>query len=194
MTGEAVTSEVLLIRTCGRDDGAFATLYTRCFGRVFESVRRVLRDRAQSEEVAQEVMLELWQNASKFDSGRAQVSTWLEVIARRRAIDRVRASQSSRTRDLRIGIRDWKEHDDDIALAVETRLRLEAALRALRTIPVLQRRAIELFYLREYSRAEVARSLNVPLSTANWRIREGLNQLRALLAAESGTDSDGTAD
>lgn len=194
MTTEAVTSEVLLARSCGGDEDAFATLYTRCFGRVFESARSVLRDRAQSEEVAQEVMLEVWQNASKFDSGRAQVSTWLEVIARRRAIDRVRASQSSRIRDLKTGIRDWQEHGDDIAFAVETRLRLETALRALRDIPVLQRKAIELYYLREYSRAEVARSLNVPLSTANWRIREGLNQLRALLAAEDVTDSDGAAD
>ena len=189
MTGDAVTSDVLLSRSCGGDDDAFTVLYARCFGRVFESVRSVLRDPAQSEEVAQEVMLELWQNGAKYDVRRAQVTTWLGIIARRRAIDRVRAAESSRTRDLRIGIRDWQEHVDDVALAVETRLRLDAALRALRDIPVPQRKAIELCYLGEFSRAEVAHALNVPLSTANWHIREGLSRLRALLA-----DHDGVAD
>ncbi|MEA9984892.1 sigma-70 family RNA polymerase sigma factor [Subtercola sp. RTI3] len=184
MTSEVETSDVLLARSCGGDNDAFAALYERCFGRVFESVRSVLRDPAQSEEVAQEVMLEAWQNGAKFDAGQAQVSTWLGVIARRRAIDRVRASQASRTRDLRIGIRDWQEHIDDVALSVETRLRAEGVLLALRDIPVLQRRAIELCYFDDYSRVEVARALNVPLSTANWRIREGLTRLRALLAPD----------
>ncbi|RFA20062.1 sigma-70 family RNA polymerase sigma factor [Subtercola boreus] len=184
MTGEAVTPDVLLRRSSEGDDAAFAALYARCFGRVFESVRSVLRDRAESEEVAQEVMLEVWQNGAKYDFRRAQVSTWLGVIARRRAIDRVRATQSSRNRDFRIGIRDWYEQVDDVALSVETRLRLDGALRALHDIPVPQRRAIELYYFNEYSRSEVARALNVPLSTSNWRINEGLTRLRALLCAD----------
>jgi RNA polymerase sigma-70 factor (ECF subfamily) len=182
MTTLSMTSEELLTRSCEGDDNAFAALYARSFGRIFHSVRSVLRDAAQSEEVAQEVMLEVWQNCTTFDPQRAQVSTWMGIIARRRAIDRVRAAESSRTRDLRIGIRDWQDQTDDIALTVETRLRYQSALRAMRDIPAPQQRAIELCYLRGHSRAEIARALNVPLSTANWHIREGLARLRTALA------------
>ena len=184
MTGEAVTLDVSFGCNRQADSAAFTDLYRSSFSSVFESVRSVLRDPTQSEEVAQEVMLEAWQNSSTFDPHRAQVSTWLGVIARRRAIDRVRASQSSRTRDLRIGIRDWQHQVDDVALSVETRLGVDAALRALQHIPSAQRRAIELFYLREYTRTEVAHALDLPLSTTNWQIRKGLARLHELLSAD----------
>ena len=105
------------------DQDAFATLYDTIAPRVHVVVLRVLRDPAMAEEVTQEVMVELWRQAPRFETGRGTVAGWASMIAHRRAVDRVRSSQSSRNRDQR-------EHDttvaaarhDDVAEQVEGRL------------------------------------------------------------------------
>ncbi|GGF31413.1 sigma-70 family RNA polymerase sigma factor [Subtercola lobariae] len=183
LTSAALTSEQLLFDSCHGDEAAFGALYHRMYATVFETVRSVLRDPDLSEEVAQEVLLEAWLSGSSFDAERAQVSTWLKLIAKRRAIDRVRAVQSSRVRDAKVGLREWFEPADDVMHGVETRLEFASALRALAGIPNPQRRAIELSFVHGHTRAEVAWMLGVPLSTANWHIRNGLAALRTVLEA-----------
>ncbi|MBN9172657.1 MAG: RNA polymerase subunit sigma, partial [Microbacterium sp.] len=96
----------LLLRVADGDRAAFAELYDTLSSRVFGLILRVLVDRSQSEEVLQEVFLELWQSASRFAPNRGQGRTWVLTIAHRRAVDRVRASQASTDRDVRAGFRD----------------------------------------------------------------------------------------
>ena len=97
---------VLLVQTAQGDQDAFARMYDLLSPRVFGLILRVLVDRAQSEEVLQEVFLEVWQSAGRFAPNRGQGRSWILTIAHRRAVDRVRSAQASTDRDARIGLRD----------------------------------------------------------------------------------------
>ncbi|MBN9190192.1 MAG: RNA polymerase subunit sigma, partial [Microbacterium sp.] len=111
----------LLLRVADGDRAAFAELYDTLSSRVFGLILRVLVDRSQSEEVLQEVFLELWQSASRFAPNRGQGRTWVLTIAHRRAVDRVRASQASTDRDVRAGFRDLGVAFDSVAEEVASR-------------------------------------------------------------------------
>lgn len=102
------SSEELLEQIAGGDRTAFAQLYDRLSARVFGLVKRLLRDHSQSEEVTQEIFLEIWQGASNYDHTKGGAISWILTMTHRRAVDRIRASQASRDRDTRIGIRDWE--------------------------------------------------------------------------------------
>ena len=114
----------LLLRIGDGDQRAFAELYDTLSSRVFGLILRVLVNRSQSEEVLQEVFLEIWQSATKFAPNKGQGRTWVMTIAHRRAVDRVRASQSSADRDVRAGFRDIGVAHDSVAETVELGLSL----------------------------------------------------------------------
>ncbi|MEZ5178218.1 MAG: sigma-70 family RNA polymerase sigma factor [Acidimicrobiales bacterium] len=88
----------LMARVARGDEAAFAVVYDAISPLAFGVIRRVLRDPSQSEEVVQEVMVEVWRTATRFDPDRGSVSTWVATMAHRRAVDRVRSEQSSRRR------------------------------------------------------------------------------------------------
>lgn len=181
--GSADPADDALARTASGDRTAFAELYDLLSGRVFGLILRVLVDRAQSEEVLQDVFLEAWQSAGTFDPDRGRARTWLLTIAHRRAVDRVRASQSARRRDLAAGVRELAESrpgvDEEVALMIDgTR-----AVRGLDALPEPQRRAIVLAYFGGYSQSEISALLGVPLGTIKTRIRDGLTRLRKELEA-----------
>ena len=129
-----------LVQAVGRGDtDAFETLYERVSASVFGLIRRVLRDPAQSEEVAQEVMVEVWRTATRFDSDRGSATTWIHTMAHRRAVDRVRSAQAAHDRDEKVFRRDQVRAHDEVAETVETRLEHEQVRRCLARLSDLQR-------------------------------------------------------
>nr|WP_229727747.1 ECF RNA polymerase sigma factor SigK [Mycetocola zhadangensis] len=157
---------------------AFSELYDLLAPRVFGLIQRILVDRAQAEEVAQEVFLEVWQTATRFAPNKGGARGWILTMAHRRAVDRVRASQAGRDRDVRIGIRDRKVEYDSVSEDVELKLESERVDRALRTLSDIQRQAISLAYHGGLSQSEVAERLGIPLGTVKTRIRDGMIKLR----------------
>ena len=174
----AFRQQQLLERVAQGDKQAFAALYDEVSPRVFGLVKRLLRDHSQSEEVTQEIFLEIWQSAPRFDPNKGGASTWILTMAHRRAVDRVRASQSSRDRDLKIGIRDLDAAIDHVSESVEVRFEHERVEKAMARLTELQRQAISLSYYGGLSNSEVAEKLSVPIGTIKTRIRDGMIRLR----------------
>ena len=168
----------LLQRVADGDETAFGGLYDALSARVFGVILRVLVDRAQSEEVLQEVFLEVWQSASRFAPNRGQGRSWVLTIAHRRAVDRVRSSQASTDRDVRAGFRDLDVPHDGVADQVELRIEGERVAAALSALPDAQREALTLAYYGGYSQSEIAVLVGAPLGTIKTRMRDGLSRLR----------------
>lgn len=176
--GAAISKEVLLTRIAGGDRMAFSSLYDEFAPRVLGLIRRLLIDHAQSEEVAQEVFLEIWQTASRFDANKGGASTWILTMAHRRAVDRIRSSQSGRDRDTKIGIRDYAPEYDHVSETVEVKIEHERVKEAMTRLTELQRQAVTLAYYGGYSHSEVAELLSVPIGTVKTRLRDGMIRLR----------------
>lgn len=160
------------------DTGAFEQLYDRHSAAVYGMVRQVLRDPAQSEDVAQEVWVEAWRTASRFDADRGSYRAWLVVMARRRAIDRVRSVTASVARDERAAVAGWTPPHDEVSETVQTRLEQQRMRTCLDTLTGVQRQSVELAFYRGYTHREVSDVLDVPLGTVKTRLRDGLIRLR----------------
>jgi RNA polymerase sigma-70 factor, ECF subfamily len=173
-----VTDDELLVAVSRGDQEAFSELYDRFAARVFGIVRRVVRDPAQSEEVAQEVFVGLWRTATRFDPDKGSASTWILMTAHRRAVDHVRSEQAHRDRTARVGARDHRRPFDEPAEQVELRFEHQQVRDALDSLTDLQRQAVELAYFGGYSYPEVAELLGAPLGTVKTRIRDGFVRLR----------------
>lgn len=168
----------LLARVADRDQAAFALLYDMLSARAFGLILRVLVNRAHSEEVLQEVFLEVWQSASSFAPNKGQGRTWVMTIAHRRAVDRVRSAQSSADRDQKAGLRELNTPQDGVEEQVELRIESRRVARALEALPDAQREALTLAYFGGYSQSEIAAMTGSPLGTIKTRMRDGLTRLR----------------
>jgi RNA polymerase sigma-70 factor (ECF subfamily) len=181
----AVSVDGLVQLVARGDTPAFEALYDKVAGSVYGVVRRVLRDPAQSEEVTQEVMVEVWRTATRFDADRGSATTWIHTMAHRRAVDRVRAAQAAHDRDERVARRDQMPAFDEVADRVEARLEQEQVRRCLDQLTDLQRESVTLAYYSGYTYREVAELLDVPLGTVKTRMRDGLIRLRDCLGVSS---------
>ena len=163
------------------DTAAFDVVYEQICSSVFGIVLRVMRDPAQSEEVSQDVMLEIWRDAAKFDPQRGSAMAWVTTLAHRRAVDRVRSVQKQSDRELRVATADIPY--DEVAEAAESTFERERVRRCLDSLTDLQRESVTLAYYRGYTYGQVASLLGVPTGTIKTRMRDALVRLRDCLGA-----------
>jgi RNA polymerase sigma-70 factor (ECF subfamily) len=170
-----------LVRHVDRgDEAAFEAVYYQLCRPVYGLIRKVLRDPAQSEEVTQEVLLEVWRTASRFDAAKGSATTWVMTIAHRRAIDRVRSANAQALREQKAGSV-VAGSTEEVAEAVEARLDAERVRRCLDSLTELQRESIKLAYYGGYTYHQVAGLLDTALGTVKTRIRDGLIRMRDCL-------------
>lgn len=175
--------ELLTLVATG-DQEAFAALYDVVVPRVFGLARRVVRDAAQAEEVAQEAMVEVWRTAARFDQARGSAASWVLTIAHRKAVDRVRSAQASADRERRVAAATVETPYDDVVEEVTTTMEQQLVRRCMDSLTVLQREAITLAYYGGLTYREVAERLGAALATVKTRMRDGLIRLRDCMGAE----------
>ncbi|MFJ9005080.1 ECF RNA polymerase sigma factor SigK [Streptomyces canus] len=163
------------------DEEAFARVYDTVVGSVMGVVRAVLRDHAQSEEVVQEVLVEVWRTAPRYRSDRGTAVNWILTLAHRRAVDRIRSADAAAARDHKAALLDRLPEYDEVAEHVEARLEREQVRRCLRTLTEIQSQAVTLAYYRGLTYRQVAEALALPLGTVKTRLRDGLIRLRDCL-------------
>src|SRR5262245_53945701 len=174
----------LLRRVARGDEAAFANVYDQLAPRVYGLIRRIVRDPAQAEEVAQEALVDVWRTAARYDPARGSVVSWVLTIAHRRAVDRVRAEQATAERTRRVAVADVAF--DDVVEAATTRFEQQQVRRCLSSLTDLQREAVNLAYYRGFTYREVAELLETGLPTVKTRMRDALIRLRDCLGVSIG--------
>jgi RNA polymerase sigma-70 factor (ECF subfamily) len=179
---EPAGPEELLERVARGDLGAFDAFYGQLSAAVYGVASRVVRDPARAEEVTQEVFLEVWRLATRFDRARGRARTWVLTMAHRRAVDAVRSSEAGRAREQRVSatVPEVVEGpEEEVVSAVEH----ELVHRCLESLTPLQLESVQLAYFQGYTYAQVASLLDRPLPTIKTRMRDGLIRLRDCLEA-----------
>lgn len=171
----------LLARIAGGDQSAFAEFYQLTSRRVFGMARRVLIDPELSEDTTQEVFLQVWQNAAKFNPEAGSPLSWLMTISHRRAVDKVRSSQSATDREAKYGASSQEVEHDSVSAEVDSKLEAEAVVRCLETLTETQQESVRLAYYGGLTYREVAERLNAAVPTIKSRIRDGLIRLKTCL-------------
>lgn len=178
--GEA--SDAQLVTLVARyDEIALAEIYRRHGGAVFGLARRVLNNQTEAEDVTQEIFLRLWNQPERFDSARGTLRSFLLTQAHARAVDVIRSLSSSRRREVNDAARTANAGYDVHREAWDVVLS-EEVVRALRELPLEERRAIELAYFEGHTYVEVAQILNEPEGTVKGRIRNGMRRMRGDLS------------
>lgn len=175
----------LLTRIADRDTEAFAAFYDRYAPRAFGLALQLLRNRPDAEDVLQETFLQVWRSAGRYDPGRASAEAWLLMLARSRAVDRLRRRRAVGGSD---DLPDVPTGPDPAELP---ELRDEGCrlATALGHLPPEQREPIALAFYRGMTHDQIARHLAVPLGTVKTRIRLGLTRLRDRIGRPTGVGS-----
>jgi RNA polymerase sigma-70 factor (ECF subfamily) len=173
-----ISDEALVSAMAAGDEDALATLNQR-YGRALSAVAgRILRDEADAEEVAADVLWQLWRDASRFDRGRGSVGAWIMMTVRSRAIDRVRARNARRPRDADATEAAAVADPSNEIHCAERRRAVEAALASLNDG---ERDLLRMAYFSDLSQSEIAERTSIPLGTVKSRMRSGLIRLRDAL-------------
>ena len=179
------SAESLLRQVALGSSTAFEHLYPLIAGAVYGLALRVVRNPQHAQDVAQEVLVDVWRLAPRFDPARGSAMAWILTMAHRRSVDRVRREQSQLDRTVRAAaIAEPPDHD---VVVTELEGAWDAALvrRALDSLTAVQRQAIDLAYYQGYTYHQVGTVLGIPPGTAKTRIRDGLIRLRDAMGVES---------
>lgn len=181
----APTADLLLAQVARGDEAAFERLYPLVAGAVYGLALRIVRNPALAEEVSQDVLVDVWRQAPRFDRSRGSATAWVLTMAHRRAVDRVRReeSQARRLREA-AAVAPPEPADDTVVDEVARTWEAARVRRALTGLTELQREAIDLAYFSGYTHQQVATALGIPLGTAKTRIRDGLIRLRDALGVD----------
>jgi RNA polymerase sigma-70 factor, ECF subfamily len=168
----------LIERMVQRDETALEALYDRYAGMLTSVLIRILRDRQAAEEILQDIFYQLWRNASQFDASRGSLSGWLLVIARNRAISRLRQRNPAAGDEL---LENTVVLPFNLESAVSQQQLLGRIRRALENLPEEQRAAVELAYFEGLTHSEIAQRTGDPLGTVKTRLRSALETLKRAL-------------
>jgi len=166
------------------DQAAAAGLYDRHSRGLYSLILRIVGDEGEAEDVLQEVFVQAFRQAGRYDASRGVVAAWLLMMARSRAIDRLRARRTrveGRTGEVQV-LNDLPDAQPDAASVIIGEEQTRLVRHALAELPLVQRVAIELAYYEGLSHTEIAERLEQPLGTIKTRIRLGLLKLRDELA------------
>lgn len=174
----------LLARVARGDEAAFAAVYDALGAAVHGMARRVIRDPSRAEEITQEVFIQVWQTAVRFDPQRGNAKSWVLTLAHRRAVDAVRHDQAATDRENKY---DWSGGPDfdEVEETVTISLEHEQVRRCLDGLTDLQREAVNLAYYQGYTYAEVADALDANPATIKTRMRDGIVRLRDCMGVEA---------
>ena len=173
---------VFMSKVASGDEAAIAELYDAFGALVFKSARQVLTRRAEAEDAVQEIFIQLWKTADRFDFRRARLVTWVMLLTRRHLIDKLRR-KSSRPETLGFepensSFKQLNERSSDITKPMVVGEGNSAIHAKIAELPELQREGIERAYLKGFTLREVSEQLNVPLGTVKSALSRGLTRLR----------------
>ena len=176
----------LVHRLLQNDVGSFEQLYDRHSRLVYSVVLRILQQAGTAEEVVQDVFLQLWRNASQYDTARGPFVPWLLTLARNRALDTLRLKSERQRR-----VEDQKDELPSVVVlpqyekVIDEKRRAERVRSLISALQPRQKQAIELAYFQGLSHTEIAKELQEPLGTVKSWIRNGLIRLKEGLEATS---------
>jgi RNA polymerase sigma-70 factor (ECF subfamily) len=173
-------------RIAAGDREAFAELFDRHSPVVLGVLMRLLGNRAEAEEVVQEVFLQAWHQADRYLAERASPRGWLLMLGRSRALDRIRSSRAARAREEALGREQrWAAaggSNPTAGLRLEAGERVREVHGALAELPAEQRECIELAYWGGLTQTEIAERTGAPLGTVKSRVMLGMRKLREALS------------
>jgi RNA polymerase sigma-70 factor (ECF subfamily) len=184
-TEVTTTLEELVVAVASGDRTAYSQLYDEIADTVYGLAKKVVVDPSRAQEIAQDVLFEIWEKADRFDRDRGSAITWIAVMTRRRAIDVVRSAESSRNREQR-ATKDPGSHPDPVGEGIIDTEERNRVRRAMASLTDLQREALELAFFQDLSHTQVAEALGAPLGTVKTRIRDGLKRLSVEMGGTHG--------
>lgn len=174
-----LSNEDLVARIAGQDQEAMQLFYDRVNGVVFGLIRKILGNPAEAEEVALDAFLQIWKKAGSFNPAQGSATTWTLMIARSRAIDKLRAGRARRSYEEPLeesgNFTSTAPGPEKLAMIGQNASRVR---RALEELPPRQREAIELAFFRGLTHCELAAHTGQPLGSAKTHLRLGLINLR----------------
>ena len=182
------TDDELIAMIAAGESAAFDTLYSRYAANVYQTVLRVVQDRALAEDLVQEVFWRVWRRSSRFAGNCGQVAPWLRVVARNVGVDELRRLRARpvliRAEGEHARMRQLADDQADVLAAAIKQEQRHLIVSALQQLPIEQRQVIELSYFGGRTYTEIAAALNHPIGTVKTRIRRALQKLKQALATE----------
>lgn len=177
VANDMTDQELVAAMASGRQD-ALRAINQRYGNAIAVVAERILSNKADAEEVAADVLWQAWRDASRFDRSRGSVGTWLMMLARSRAIDRLRARKS---RERANDDMEVAEQADDPSQSMDSAERKRRVVKILSELRDGEREVLELAYFSDLSQSEISERTGLPLGTVKTRMRTALIKLRDAL-------------